>query len=97
MSQSEYRGPARRARRHAKPEKTEAEKAAEQYEAALIEAGGNLWISGDLSKRRIYFNDVTRESDGRKMSVYYDAIAEKWQTGKYAYEFVQILRDQINL
>jgi hypothetical protein len=90
-------GPARRAKRTARPEKSEEQKAAEQYEQQLKDAGGHLWMTDDLSKKRIYFNDVIRDSDGKRMSVFYDCKEQRWQTGKYADEFVAIIRERINL
>lgn len=89
-------GPARRVKRQSRPEKTEAQKTAEEYERKLKEAGGNLWLTDDLSKRRIYFNEVKRD-DGKQMDVYYDCTEQRWQTGKFADEFVAIIRDKINL
>jgi len=87
----------RRRASRSRPEKTEAQKAAEKYEQQLKDAGGNVWVNGDLSKKLIYFNNVIRESDERKMDIYYDCKAQKWETGKYAEEFVAILREQIEL
>ena len=44
---------------------------------ALQAAGGNYWASPDLSKRRVYFNDLVI-SPRHHENVYFDVLAGTW-------------------
>jgi hypothetical protein len=46
------------------------------FTVSLIDAGGNLWSSPDLSKKRVYFNSV-RIGD-MFMNGFFDCVERKW-------------------